>query len=96
MGNEQKRGLDLPEGSNTRDMRIEVNNILIDKAKTKKDGVYSYKGYLYAVKKNRFIAYADCFGNISSIHGVFHYMLGKAERHDRRKKLIEYLTSINQ
>ncbi len=72
-------------------MKIEEHNILIDKAKTRKDGVYSYNTYLYVVKNNKFIAYADYSGNVAAIYGVFHTQIGKVERYDRKKKLTEYL-----
>ena len=72
-----------------------MHNTLIDKAKEKKDGVYSYKGYLYAVRNNIVMAYADCFGTINSIYGAFHTKIGKVERYDRKKKLLEYLKTIN-
>lgn len=75
-------------------MKIEEHNTLINKAKTRKDGVYSYNTYLYVVKNNAFIAYSDYFGNISSIQGVFHYQIGKVESYDRKKKLIEYLRNL--
>lgn len=72
-------------------MEIEIHNILIDKAKTRRDGIYSYKGYLYAVKGNVFIAYADYFGNVNSVHGIFHHNMGIVNRFDRKSKLLEYL-----
>lgn len=75
-------------------MKIDVHNVLIDKAKTRKDGVYSYQGFLYVVKNNSFVAYADYFGTISSIHGVFHFEIGKVERYDRKKTLQEYLKKL--
>lgn len=72
-------------------MIIEIHNKLIEKAKIRKDGVYSYSGFLYVVKKNNFIAYSDYFGNISTVHGVFHHSIGKVESYNRRKKLLEIL-----
>lgn len=75
-------------------MEISIHNNLIDKSKTRKDGVYQYKGYLYLVKNNNFIAYADYFGNLNTVHGVFHHTHGKCERYDRKKKLLEYLKII--
>lgn len=72
-------------------MKIEIHNTLVEKAKTKKDGVYEYQGFVYAVKNNNFIAYADYHGDLSTVHGVFHYRNGKCERYDRKKVLKEYI-----
>ncbi len=75
-------------------MTVPEHNILVEKAKSKNDGVYSWNNYLYVVKSSNFIAYSDYSGNISSVHGVFHMGIGKVERYDRRKKLVEYLRSL--
>lgn len=40
-------------------MTIETVNKLIDKAKTRKDGIYSYDIFDYVVKANCFIAYRE-------------------------------------
>jgi len=77
-------------------MKIEEHNKLIEKAKTKKDGVYSFGQYLYVVKGNKFIAYSDYSGNLSTIHGVFHMQGGKVERYDRKSALVKYLKSIDK
>lgn len=49
---------------------IEDGSLFSEKAKSKKDGVYSLRWYLYAVIWNRFVAYMDyrwdfyqCFWN---------------------------------
>lgn len=74
-------------------MKIEVHNMLHKKANTKKDGIYSYQGFLYVVENGGFKAYSDYEGNINSVHGVLHYHTGKVERCDRKSKLKElYLT----
>lgn len=70
-------------------MKIEIHNTLHEKAKTRKDGIYSYKYFLYVVKNCSFIAYADYWGDISSVHGAFHYHVGKVEKWDRKSKLKE-------
>jgi len=44
-------------------MTIDETNLLHERAMTKNDGVYSYKGNLYVVKDNKFIAFADYHGN---------------------------------
>jgi len=72
-------------------MKIKDHNCLIEKAKNKSDGVYSYHGYLYVVKNNCFNAFADYFGDIYIVIGIFSVKIGKCERYNRRKKLLEYL-----
>jgi hypothetical protein len=72
-------------------MTIEVHNILTDKAKTRKDGVYAYRGLMYAVKNNRFIAYADYSGNISTLYGVFHRSCGRVQIWERKKELMKFI-----
>ena len=78
-----------------RTMKIIIHNELIDKAKTKKDGIYSHKGYLYAVKNGQFLFYADYSGCIMGVKGYFHYGMGEVEIYERRntlKKLINETT----
>jgi len=75
-------------------MTIPEHNQLVEKAKTRKDGVYTLGNYMYVVKNNGFRAYSDYSGNISSVHGVWHMQIGKVERYDRRKKLLEYLKGL--
>jgi len=77
-------------------MKIKDHNCLIEKAKNKSDGVYSYHGYLYVVKNNCFTAFADYFGDIYIVIGSFSVRIGKCERYDRRKKLLEYLNPNKQ
>jgi hypothetical protein len=72
-------------------MKITEHNELVDKAKDKKDGVYSYHGYVYVVKNHNFIAYADALGNVCSVHGMFHSSIGKVNRYDRKVELLDYL-----
>jgi hypothetical protein len=72
-------------------MIIDVRNLLTEKAKTRKDGVYSYQTFLYAVKNNRMIAYSDYYGNINSCHGAFDMFAGKVDRYDRKKELTGYI-----
>jgi hypothetical protein len=75
-------------------MKIETHNALIDKAKAKKDGVYSASGYLYAVKNGSFVAYADCCGYLSTVHGMLHSQVGQCSIYLRKKRLREYLGKI--
>ena len=75
-------------------MKVETHNILIDKAKTRRDGVYSYHGFLYLVKNNDFVAYADGCGYCFSIHGMFHQPMGRVERSKRKIGLINLLNKL--
>ena len=68
-------------------------NKLIEKAKTRKDGVYSHSPYLYVVKDHKFIAYSDFHGNVFRALYGFTTQIGKVDRHDRRNKLLEFLKS---
>jgi len=68
-------------------MTITERNLLIDKAKTRKDGVYSYQQYLYVVNDNGLIAFSDYHGNCYSCYGAFNVSIGKVERYNRRKEL---------
>jgi hypothetical protein len=72
-------------------MTIAERNLLIDKAKSKKDGVYMCIPYMYVVKNNSLIAYSDYFGVCYSCHGYFNVQIGKVERYDRKKALTKYL-----
>lgn len=77
--------------SKEKEMKVAEHNELIDKAKTKKDGVYARKPYLYAVKAGKFIAYADYGGNVYAVMGMFHHKIGTVEIYDKRKALLEYI-----
>jgi len=56
-------------------MKIDDANLIIDKAKTKKNGVYSFRGYMYVVKDNSFVGFSDYFGNIYQRAGNFNVSL---------------------
>ena len=70
-------------------MTINEHNILINKAKDRKDGIYQYRGNYYVVKNNNFIAYANYFGEIFQIQCSFHVSLGKVDSYLRKEKLKE-------
>ena len=72
-------------------MTVDEANLLHEKAKTRKDGVYTFKGNLYVVKDNNFIAFSDYFGNCYQRMGSFNVSIGKVERYDRRKHLLKWL-----
>lgn len=40
-------------------MELKISNILVDKVKEKKDGIYSYKNYLYVIKDEKFIVFCN-------------------------------------
>lgn len=75
-------------------MTIKEHNALVEKAKTRKDGVYKRGSYYYVIKNNAFRAYADFFGNVRSVHGGFHYKVGKINAYERKEKLTEYLKKL--
>ena len=72
-------------------MTIAETNLLHTKAKTRKDGIYSCKEYLWVCKNNEFVAFADYAGNCYQRFGSFNASIGKVERYDRKKKLNEWL-----
>lgn len=72
-------------------MTIDETNFLHEKAKTRKDGVYSYRGNLWVVKDNKFIAFANHFGECYQRYGAFNTQIGKVDRYDRKQKLTEWL-----
>jgi len=74
-------------------MTIEETNILTDKAKGRKDGVYSFRGNLWVVKDERFVAFSDYFGDCYQRMGAFNVSIGRCSRYDRKQKLTEWLRS---
>ena len=78
---------------NLNKMTIDETNLLHEKAKTRKNGVYSFRGNLYVVKDNKFIAFANYFGECYQRMGAFNVQIGKVERYDRKKKLMDWLRS---
>ena len=72
-------------------MTIDETNILIEKSKTRKDGVYSFRGNLFAVKNKSFVAFADISGNCYQACGMFNVSIGKVKSHQRKQKLTEWL-----
>lgn len=72
-------------------MTITETNILHEKAKTRKDGVYSFGTYLWAVKDNNFVAFSDYNGNCYQRMGSFNSCIGKVDRLERVKELKKWL-----
>lgn len=76
-------------------MHIDVYNALVDKAKTKKDGVYSYRGMYYAVKNCRLVGHCDYYGNVFENAYGFNVVKGKARnKYEGRDVLKSYLTQL--
>lgn len=77
-------------------MTINETNILHEKAKNRKNGVYSFKGNLWAVKDNKFIAFIDNKGQVLQRFGSFNTKIGdlsSVERWNWKNKLHEWLRS---
>lgn len=77
-------------------MTIDETNLLTEKAKTKKDGIYSFRGNLWAVKSNRFIAFVNNRGEVLQRFGAFNTEIGNfssIERYNWKKKLTEWMQS---
>lgn len=72
-------------------MTIDETNILHEKAKKRKDGIYTFGSYLWVVKDFRFIAFANFHGECYQRMGAFNYQIGQCDRYDRKKKLTEWL-----
>jgi len=78
-------------------MENKTHNELIEKAKVKKDGIYSHKGILYAVKNNKFVLYSDIYGDVYMIQGVFRTRVSKGNEtfyNNRHKKLQCFLNTL--
>ena len=76
-------------------MKVETLNTILDKALTKKDGIYSYQGNYYLVINKHLFAYSDYFGNVSEICSGFSVCKGKSEnRFEARKVLKDYLKQL--
>ena len=75
-------------------MTVEETNLLNKKAKDRKDGVYSFRGNLWVVKTNRFIAFANNRGEVLQRFGAFNTQIGdfsSVERWNLKKKLVEWM-----
>lgn len=72
-------------------MTIDETTLLNGLAKTRKDGIYSFRGYIWVVKDNKFVAFADWFGNCYQRFGAINASIGKVDRYDRKQKLTEWL-----
>lgn len=74
-------------------MTIDEINILNKKAEIKKDGIYSFRGNLWVVKSNKFIAYLDNRGIFLQRFGSFNAEIGdlsSIERYYWKDKVKEW------
>ena len=77
-------------------MTIAETNLLHKKAETKKDGVYSFRGNLWAVKGSKFVAFVNPRGQVLQRFGSFNNQIGdlsSIERYEWKNKLVEWLRS---
>ena len=77
-------------------MTIDETNLLHKKAEVKKDGVYSFRGNLWAVKNGKFVAFINNRGQVLQRFGSFNTQIGalsSIERWNWRNKLVEWLQS---
>lgn len=72
-------------------MTINEINVLNEKAKYRKDGVYSYNGNFWVVKNNSFIAYAKPNGQVMQRFGAFDHQIGIVSPYERKQELIKWL-----
>ncbi len=72
-------------------MTIDEINILNQKAETKKNGVYSFRGNLWVVIDKKFVAYSDPCGNCYQRCGFFNYNIGKVESYKRKEELKKWM-----
>ena len=77
-------------------MTVDEIKLLNEKAKTKKDGVYSFRGNLWVVKSNKFLAYCKYNGEVLQRFGSFDTQIGDFKAlyvYERKKKLTEWMQS---
>jgi hypothetical protein len=73
-------------------MKNEEQLEIMGRAKTKKDGIYSYRGYFYLVLNKQLSAYTDYFGNVIERSFGFNVDKGKVgNRFEGKKILAGYL-----
>ncbi len=70
-------------------LTIDNLNTLIDRAKSKADGVYTFRGIEYRVKSNG-ITHFGCGGEILMAAGNFNVIVGKYDGYaDSAKKILK-------
>lgn len=69
-------------------MKEEIFDAIIEKSKTKKNGIYSYKGIKIKVKDGRAKILADQYGNVFQVLGQGAISkIGKVKPYERMKTL---------
>lgn len=75
-------------------MTTDIEALLIEKAKTRKDGVYSHKAVLlWAVKNGNFVAYVEWGEMFQRLHG-FNVKIGSCPTWKQRSELNKLLKSL--
>ncbi|HET8688469.1 MAG TPA: hypothetical protein VFM18_17800 [Methanosarcina sp.] len=75
-------------------LNIVNQNAVIDKAKTKADGIYTFRGVMYRVRNKKVTHFACCrSGDICQGFGHFNVVVGKVETGigwaDRARKMLK-------
>jgi len=76
-------------------MTIDETNLLNKKAETKKDGVYSFRGNLWAVKGGNFVAFINQRGQVFQRFGAFNTQIGdfsSIERYNWKNNFLKWLS----
>jgi len=69
---------------------------MIEKAGTRKDGIYPYRGYLYVVIDHKFVAFATRFGECYQRSGLANILIGKTEPYNRKRDLNNWLKGLKK
>lgn len=70
-------------------MDIVTYDIIREKAKTRKNGIYSHKSFSYIVIDNHLAGYCDYFGNIYELTSGFNVSKGKAKDRFEAKNILK-------
>lgn len=74
-------------------MHVETFNKLINKAKDKKDGIYLFQGYHYAVKNSNLKAYVED-GTVYTVFGSMSVNSGTCQRYKEKETLKNLLSKL--
>ena len=76
-------------------IHMDIYNLMREKAKTKRNGVYALKGNFYLVVDKQLAGYTDYFGNVCECAYGFSVSKGKAkDRFEARDILKGYLKQL--
>ena len=75
-------------------MKQDILNEMIERAKTKKDGIYQYKSNYYGIYNNSIFAYSNYLGEICERSFGFSVARGKVERYKIKEILRGYLKQL--